>query len=79
MECDEIHRLIASLSLLTAETPAATVMAEKIAQGTKECECSLVGRFITDKDMNLKLIRPALVKSWRCSDFEFSKMRTNVY
>ena len=79
MDQEDIHKLIASLSLGFDESVTTHVTFEELKNGTRECEGSLIGKFITMKDINLKLMRPALLKSWRCNEFQFTRLRRNVF
>ena len=79
MDYEEIHRLIDSLSLATNDDPSVSITADEISQGTKECEGSIVGQFVTTKSINIKLLRPALLKSWKVPNFQVLKLRHNVF
>lgn len=56
------------------EKRSAIVNTKELVPGVKECELSLVGMFVSQKEQFLGHLCPTMLQSWECKDFTWSKV-----
>lgn len=55
------------------------VSEEEIKQGILDCTNSCYGKFITKKEINLKGLRNAILKAWKCHGVKVFRVLPNTY
>lgn len=79
MQPHDLHTLLKSLSINPPSSSPLQISENDFTDGTQECQTTLVGKFFTDRDLQLRNLKPAMEKSWRCKDFTYSRLRNNIY
>lgn len=65
--------------MMEVEAPATKVNKEALKAGKKESENSLLGKFVSKKDVSIQNYKPTMLHSWTCTNSPIVRLQRNVY